>query len=494
MRAMIVSSALPGVVFVLLIAVAQPTLQGQQITYRPGQYPAPRYPQALKNPMVEDLMPIARQIVKRPDSGQMFYPGYDIKPGERVLIAVARHFNPVVLEAITRAIREAGAKVDVMMGSDAYLPGGDGATEWEYFTFMKAIMSAQAGGIPQETIIAMTLAGKYDLAISGMGGGIPPHPRDKMRWAYIPWDLADMFYVHGAGIPADLLKFIDSKAWESLSSAVQIHATDPEGTDITWSPKGADWQVPGRHNPGHLSSHPGRSGATGVLAGTWNHVGPFPHIRVSFNNDRMEGIEGGGSYGQKWRAIRGEWKNVSVPTKPGAGLFTWLQEASVGTNPKSLRPKAALDIAMGNIWERTRSGVMHWGIGGGHSEETGMATTSNNFALANPTLGDSPLTEFYEAHPDTPTGHVHIHNYFITMELTNADGSKTTLIHKGRLTALDDPQVRQEAAKYGDPDKLLQENWIPAIPGINIPGDYQKDYAGDPAAWIRKDLATNWKY
>ena len=38
------------------------------------------------------------------------------------------------------------------------------------------------------------------------------------------------------------------------------------------------------------------------------------------------------------------------------------------------------------------------------------------------------------------------------------------MINKGHLTALDDPQVRQEAAKYGDPDKLLQENRIPAIP------------------------------
>ncbi len=56
------------------------------------------------------------------------------------------------------------------------------------------------------------------------------------------------------------------------------------------------------------------------------------------------------------------------------------------------------------------------------------------------------------------------------------------MINKGHLTALDDPQVRQEAAKYGDPDKLLQENRIPAIPGINVPGDYRRDYAGGPAA------------
>ncbi len=485
--------------FVLIVFVGS-LLQAQQVSYKPGQYPAPRYPEIPKNPTVEDLMPTARTVVKRGDIGAMFYPGYEIKPGERALLAVARHFDPLVLEAIQRAIREAGGKVDVLIGNDSYLPGGDGATEWQYFTFMKDIMDAQAGGIDQATIIDMTLAGKYDIAISGMGGGIPPHPQDKMRWAYMPWDLVDQFLVHGAGIPPDLLKFIDNSAWDTLTKAVSIHATDPEGTDITWSTKSEIWQRPDLHNPGHLSSHPSRGGATGVLAGTWNHIGPFPHIRASFKNDRLEGIEGGGAYGQKWRAVRDQWKDVSVLTKPGPGLFIWLQEASVGTNPKSLRPKDALKIAMGNIWERTRSGVLHWGIGGGHSEESSTVAvdnaggqSSNNFVLANPSLGDSPLAEFYVDHPDTPTGHVHIHNYFVTMELTDANGGKIAFIDKGHLTVLDDPKVRQEAAKYGDPDELLRESWIPAVPGINVPGDYRKDYASDPVSFVRKDLA-NWSY
>jgi hypothetical protein len=27
------------------------------------------------------------------------------------------------------------------------------------------------------------------------------------------------------------------------------------------------------------------------------------------------------------------------------------------------------------------------------------------------------------------------------------------------------------------------------MPGINYPGDYQKDYASDPVAWIERDAA-----
>jgi hypothetical protein len=44
---------------------------------------------------------------------------------------------------------------------------------------------------------------------------------------------------------------------------------------------------------------------------------------------------------------------------------------------------------------------------------------------------------------------------------------------------LDDQEVRALAAKYGDPDKLLAEDWIPDIPGINAPGSYE-EYARDP--------------
>jgi len=61
------------------------------------------------------------------------------------------------------------------------------------------------------------------------------------------------------------------------------------------------------------------------------------------------------------------------------------------------------------------------------------------------------------------------------------------IIDKGHLTALDDDEVRSLAAEYGDPDELLTEAWFPAIPGINVPGDYMQDYARDPVSWIKKE-------
>ena len=46
------------------------------------------------------------------------------------------------------------------------------------------------------------------------------------------------------------------------------------------------------------------------------------------------------------------------------------------------------------------------------------------------------------------------------------------IINKGHLTALDDPEIRSMAAKLGNADHILSEVWVPAIPGINFPGDY----------------------
>jgi hypothetical protein len=68
------------------------------------------------------------------------------------------------------------------------------------------------------------------------------------------------------------------------------------------------------------------------------------------------------------------------------------------------------------------------------------------------------------------------------------DGSEELLIEDGHLKALDDPGVRKVAAKYGDPDAILSEDWIPAIPGINMEGDYWQDYANDPLDWTLTEL------
>ena len=53
------------------------------------------------------------------------------------------------------------------------------------------------------------------------------------------------------------------------------------------------------------------------------------------------------------------------------------------------------------------------------------------------------------------------------------------LLDQGRMTSLDNAEVRALASRYGDPDRILADEWIIDIPGITSPGSYT-EYAKDP--------------
>ena len=78
-----------------------------------------------------------------------------------------------------------------------------------------------------------------------------------------------------------------------------------------------------------------------------------------------------------------------------------------------------------------------------------------------------------------------MHVYFPTVQWRLRDtGEWITISEKGYVKAYDDPEARALAARYGDPDLIFRYEWIPAIPGINVAGDYEKDFAQDPWGWI----------
>lgn len=460
--------------------------------YGEGQYPAPRYPALPKTITLEHLMPVARALVRRPDIGYRYYPGYDVKPDERVLIVANRDYDPLVIDALRLAIQEVGAKADVLTGNDE-TPGKkdpkwkpDGSLEVDWFAFPGVAVNQPFGGIKPREQLALALAGNYDLVLSGTGGGWPNFPADKMRWVYLPWMWPDQFFENANNMPPELLKFIDTASWAQVKQAVKLHATDPEGTDLSWTSSPEQWNRTERKygtlNMGHQLIAIEGAKATGVIAGTWNDTGPFPYLRLTLQDGRMVKMEGGGAYAEKWRAIKEKYKDLTWPGKPGPGLFTYLEEVAISSNPRNVVPLEAVDYARGHAQDRTRSGIIHFGIGAGSGEMLPQWVEK----------GGTPVTNFFRANPDVPGGHFHVHNYFITLEITDKDGKTSKVIDKGRLTVLDDPAVRREAAKYGDPDKLLREQWIPAIPGINVPGDYMHDYAQDPGVYLRRYIDTHW--
>lgn len=198
------------------------------------------------------------------------------------------------------------------------------------------------------------------------------------------------------------------------------------------------------------------------MAGTTNHFSrPYPHIQVHVRGGRVTRIEGAGGYGEAWRELEEETKNISYPLAPAPGLF-WVVEIALGTNPKVARVPDVHRLSSGGTeWERNRSGMIDVGIG------TMWRSSAEAWAIME----------------GVPYGHLHVHLFFSTITITNRDGEEFKLVDNGRLTVLDDPEVREPASRYGDPGKWLKEDWIPSIPGSNAEGSYD-DYARDPAAWV----------
>ena len=76
-----------------------------------------------------------------------------------------------------------------------------------------------------------------------------------------------------------------------------------------------------------------------------------------------------------------------------------------------------------------------------------------------------------------------MHLFFPTVRIETPKGDEIVVIDKGHLSSLDDPEVRDLARRYGDPDRILAAEWKPGVPGIDAPGSYE-DYARDPAKFI----------
>lgn len=462
---------------------------------QPSNYPAPRFGEVPKVRTVEELIPAALKIVQGEPvntdampGGSLMIPRYGIKGGEKVLYLAETSQDPLVVEAFVEAFRRANAKVDVLLTEGAQsLEEYEPAHRFERdLAFYEKGPRMGAGRRPQQEYAE---GNKYDRLI-GMSS-TDEEAGYTFVGRYQLWHTRELLAGPGATFPAELQFAIDQKAWGLLRQAEKVHLTEPEGTDIgfTWF---KDWWliVAGTHpnietkprygkgnteTPlfgGHLMGHPRfgmipNADATGVISGTAGHEGPWPRLKVTYKNNRIVQIEGEGQVADAWRTAYLDpnrwWQKIQYPSYPTPGV-PWLVEWSIGTNPKASRPYGVMaSIAAREDWayERARSGVMH--IGHGSRGNTGWGNKRGY-----------------------PIYHWHFEICFPTYEITDREGKKHVLVDKGHLTLLDDPEIRKIAAKYGNPDELLKEYWIPAIPGINYAGNYLEDYAKDPARWLRQ--------
>lgn len=423
---------------------------------------------------IEELLPVARAIVTEPEirrtaAGFIGYGG--TKPGHRVLIGVDSQTDPAVYEAVARALREQGALVDVVVVqveedrefrdldeievSMRREPWVNSPRRWE--------------GVPWVEELAKTRS--YDLLIHGKGGAIP---KVDHRYEGFPWVVSEHLASEANVYPRELHRLINEKTWSAITDNTgnRLTVTDPEGTNLQLTILEKPLHDPTRHDYGmtpkwgHLMAHPptpieSEDDTSGVIKGTVGHFGrPFLPIELDIDRAKLQEIRGGGTYGAAWRELMAESADTLYPCFPEPGLF-WLWEIAIGTNPKIVRPANISQLSSGGFeWERRRAGIIHCGLG------TRWRSSEEVWA------GERGLLY----------GHLHVHLMFPTVVVHTPRG-EIPVVENGRLSAYDDPEVRDCAAQYGDPDELLHDEWVPTIPGINAEGSYE-DYCKDPSRWI----------
>jgi len=326
------------------------------------------------------------------------------------------------------------------------------------------------------------------------------HPHEDKLLGLFLWDNQWDVMSQMSSFPSDVWQLIETQTLDPLSYIDKIHVFDPEGTDVQadLSEDQAQRFERGVYHRGHMFMNPnqayGRFGYSvvdypgfqkdwlspepevvwnGVIAATNGHGGFYPRMEVHIVNGEVKEVKGGGLYGELFRAFL-KYPHINDATYPfykHPGFFH-VYEFALGTNPKGFRhPKEMLHGPGGHLTpERNRSGVFHLAYG--------------VFVQHGPDGLEMPKEwiQFTKKY-DLPIDHAfHMHNYFATYQvhLRNANRS-INLVDKGHLTSLDSPEVRALASRYGDSDRILSEDWVPDIPGINDAGKYE-DYAKNPWA------------
>ncbi len=313
-----------------------------------------------------------------------------------------------------------------------------------------------------------------------------------------------------ASYPADVWMLSEELTMEPLGYTDKVHVTDPEGTDVSWdlSVVQAQKWAKGVYLRGHLFMFPNEAYGqyaqsavdypalqkewidpkpivllNGVIGSTASHQGFVPHMTEVWKNGDLVEVKGGGLYGEVLREFL-KFPKINETTFPyydRPGYFHHF-ETAVGTNPKVVRDTS--DVYGRILPERMRDGVIHWAFGAhvwNDPEKPGRANNLYAFARKNGLPGEHGY---------------HLHTYFNTYQVHLRNTNKwVTLVNKGRLSALENAEVRALASRYGNADEVLATLWVPEMPGINVPGKYE-EFAANPYKYSRQviDKVLSGKY
>ncbi|HZW56026.1 MAG TPA: hypothetical protein VFF30_07035 [Nitrososphaerales archaeon] len=453
-----------------------------------------------------ELMRVARGLVALEYGRYALGP---VKQGESVLILVPNYQDKRVLNAIKTALKEKGAgDIDVAYENEILgwktLPNFSSDRSWDelhffpaWFGYNEFLKESDAPKEMRENNYAFlntikryvdSQPKKYDVIVAGLGGWthykkILGDPY-KSLWPYTNYEYLRLF----ADYPAEVWHAVEDRIRSIMPLVEEVHVTDEEGTDLRFSMNEEEarlWREESQPS-NHLFMYPRPPSfpeSNGVIAGTSNHFGFFPHVKVHMKHGLIEKIEGGGKFGDIWRDYLERYRNFSYPDFPSPGYY-YIHESALATNPKGFRhPKEIFNtpIFMTNDSERNRAGIIHWGFG---------LQALDFIERQRPCQDEYDRVMKYSKETGAPFCHsAHIHNMFLTYDVKLRDSKETVrIINKGRITFFDDPEIRKIASKYGNPDEIFRYEWVPAVPGITYEGNYFKDYANDPISWIKEEM------
>ncbi len=474
--------------------------------YAPFEYMLPRYPTYIFNEpeTLEECMPIARHLVAT--KGHWSTLGGTFSEGDTLLIVAPQYQDEMVLEAITTALREAGA-AEVLRITPQEMgvpvkgtPGGIDTGEADAHEGWKEAAGVKGGQWVGDRIELIKFKEyleehpEIDGAYYGTGGRghirrwLGEH-QDRFKTF---WQLRNKeeFIWRFNNFPYTIWTMVEEWMAKLMGMASDARITDPQGTDLRFSIPGAVSPLWEKNilRPNHLMAYPPMAfrvwpGLTdldeylkysipvwetteGTVAATAGHGGFYPAVKLHFEKGIVREIEGEGKAADAWRKNQEKWGDVQYPGFPEPS-YLYHVDIAVATNPKAFRSRY---IWKQNVFgtDRMRGGVIHMGFGLEHPD---------------PRFGDFVHDE------KVPGKHgSHMHIYFPTYALRMRNTGKwIKIIDRGWITLYDDPQIKRLASTIGDPCSVLSYDYVPPLPGINMAGDYE-DYAENPASWAEREL------
>ena len=505
------------VVSLVSLSCRQPAVQTEL------NYPQPRYPRYLTNPSAEQLLKAARYAVRQTAGGA---PMGRMQSGQTAYVFVHAGLDMKVWEAIKQAWAERGVEARLMLPWEVMgiskeefdrrmtdTPKGNegwkelGFFRGEYLKYFPEEVRKEFGTDVfsdadyrrQDIPRYLDAHPEIQFYFAGEGGGagwILPYDKeisakhgDKFVGNYIFYRVGDLTS-KAAEYPTDVWNLVEEKILRPRTFVSEVTFQDPEGTNLHWllTPEESLWWTR-RGNVGgggdeasnHISIYPSPLHSTlqegAVMVAHANHTGVFPTMKAYLDRyGQIERIEGGGKLGEMFKILLNHplFKEAKFPKAPEPGYW-FMRQDGYATNPKFVRYLPSLiegGYYLPNVNERNRAGVQHLAFSYG---------------------GDDPEDEAYAEERGIPVGGAHtahMHVYFPTVKWKLRDtGEWITIGEKGYVKAFDDPEVRALASRYGDPELIFRYEWIPSIPGINVAGDYAKDFAPDPWGW----MMAEWK-